>query len=612
MIKSSEMKRILSRLIIAAVFINFGLTAVSQEVNDSLKSAVEIVDSLKKIGIIYSDAHKKPEIVLTTGQAIQVLEHRIQPQFWHKTDDPLRKALTQLVFQASNPPYDSSEVYLKRFPYDSLKISWDKFYIWEPQRFKIPVDERISSLTTSDSTKPSADTIPETVLTDSSFFDLAFVQDSVDRLLSERGLKDTSILVIIDTLNEATSSNPSFPFKYLNYPYQGDSIEVAVSALLKYMEERDSSIVNFTGISNTRIPLWLNSRTDNMARYWLRNEFDDSVTVWLGNSGRNTVGLYLEQGVNFRRPPKQETGNAEARINVQQQDKSKLLEVQRIVVKQKYWKYRTEANLAFSQTALFNWVKGGEKSLSSLLDVTGYADYKNKQLDLSSNNFARIKLGFLASGDNPIRKNTDIIETNSKLNHKAFGKFDFSAIMLFKTQLLKGYNYPNDSVPVSKMINPAILTLGFGLDYKPNANTSVNFSPLSYKGTYMTDTTTIDQTKYGIAADKKSKHEPGVSVLVTHNWKPKKSLAVTNRIQLFTNYVNNPQNIDIDWEMIFTANLNWFTDLRINTHMIFDDDTKTTVLDDNDKPVLNPDGTQKKTARIQFKEMIGISLAFRF
>lgn len=99
---------------------------------------------------------------------------------------------------------------------------------------------------------------------------------------------------------------------------------------------------------------------------------------------------------------------------------------------------------------------------------------------------------------------------------------------------------------------------------------------------------------------------------MTHNWKPKKSLAVTNRIQLFTNYVNNPQNIDIDWEMIFTANLNWFTDLRINTHFIFDDDTKTPVMDDNDKPILNPDGSQKKTARIQFKEMIGLSLAFRF
>lgn len=619
MIKSGEMKKIFFKLFFATVLLGFGLTAVSQEVNDSIKTAGEIIDSLKRIGVIYSDMHKKPEIVLTTGQAIRVLEQRLQPHFWQKSDDPLRKALIQLVFQASNPPYDSSEVYLKKYPYDSLKVSWDKFYIWEPQRFKILVTHSAGAAVSADTTKMPADTIPDALAApDTSSFKPAPVQETITFRLPDGGVKDTSILVIIDTLNEASSSNSLFPFRYLNYPYQGDSIEVAVKLLLKFMEDRDSSIINFTGISNTMTPLWLNSKTDNMSRYWLRNEFNDSVTVWLGNNGRNTVGLYLEQGVNFRRPPKQETGNAEARINVQQQDKSKLLEVQRIVVKQRYWKYRTEANLAFSQTALFNWVKGGEKSVSSLLDVTGYADYNNKQLKLSSNNFARIKLGFLASGDNPVRKNTDIIETNSKLNHKAFGKFDFSAILLFKTQLAPGYSYvkvkdkPDTAILVSKMINPAILTTGFGLDYKPNANTSLNFSPLSYKGTYMTDTINIDQTKHGIEAGKKSRHEPGVSVMVTHNWKPKKSLTMTNRVQLFTNYINNPQNIDVDWEMIFTANLNWFTDLRINTHLIFDDDTKTAVIGDDGQPVKNPDGTVKKTARVQFKEMVGISLAFRF
>ena len=432
MIKSGEMKRFLSKLFFTAVFLVFGLTAVSQEINDSIKTAVQIIDSLKRIGVIYGDIHRKPEITLTTGQAIKVLEEKLQPGFWLNTDDPLRKALMQLVFQASNPPYDSSEVFLKKFPYDSLKVSWDKFYIWEPQRFKIPVTHSSIAAKPDDTKNIPADTIPAgQAEADTSSFKPAPVQDTITFRLPEGGLKDTSILVIIDTLNEASSSNSMFPFRYLNYPYQGDSIEVAVKLLLKFMEDRDSSIINFTGISNTMTPLWLNSKTDNMSRYWLRNEFNDSVTVWLGNNGRNTVGLYLEQGVNFRRPPKQETGNAEARINVQQQDKSKLLEVQRIVVKQQYWKYRTEANLAFSQTALFNWVKGGEKSLSSLLDVTGYADYNNKQLKLSSNNFARIKLGFLASGDNPVRKNTDIIETNSKLNHKAFGKFDFSAILLF-------------------------------------------------------------------------------------------------------------------------------------------------------------------------------------
>jgi hypothetical protein len=63
--------------------------------------------------------------------------------------------------------------------------------------------------------------------------------------------------------------------------------------------------------------------------------------------------------------------------------------------------------------------------------------------------------------------------------------------------------------------------------------------------------------------------------------------------------------------MIATASLNWFTDVRLNTHLIYDDDTKTPVLDKDKKPVL-VDGKPKKTARAQFKELLGFSFIFRF
>jgi hypothetical protein len=83
-------------------------------------------------------------------------------------------------------------------------------------------------------------------------------------------------------------------------------------------------------------------------------------------------------------------------------------------------------------------------------------------------------------------------------------------------------------------------------------------------------------------------------------------------LQLFTNYINNPQNVDIDWEMIVTAKLNWFTEIRLNTHLIFDDDTKTPVLDKEKRPVLDAYGKPKTAARVQFKELIGLSFIFRF
>jgi hypothetical protein len=584
------MKIYMHRIYLCLVLAYISISGFSQVISEKKTLPSDIADSLRKEGIIFNENKKEPEILLSTTQAIRFLQERLQVQYWKSTRDPLRSAITRLVFEASHQPYDSSEYYLKRYPFDSLNVAWDKFYIWEPLRLKIPF-----ILNPEHAIPVEANTKPLT------------------------GLKDTTILVVVDTLHEVSSDYTRFPFTYYEYPYQSDSIRTAVRLLLNYTEMRDSIVVNFKGVGDESTPVWLNSRSGQMQRFWLRNDLDDSVTVWIGASSRNSLGLYLEQGVDFRRPVKQ--GNySRAKIEVEHIDKSTLLNVMKIVTKPQYWKYRSEAAFALNQAALSNWVKGGEGSISTSLDITGYANYDNKSLKITSNNFARLKYGLIASGDNGVRKNLDLFETNSKLNHKAFGKVDFSAILLFKTQVSKGFNYTkyklngkdrDTAILVSRVMNPAIITVGIGLDYKPNKTTSINFSPFSYKGTFVHDTARIDQTKYGILKGRRSLNEPGASFMITNEYKPLKTVTIINRLQLFTNYINHPQNIDIDWEMIVTANLNWFTDVRFNTHLIFDDDTKTVVLD-KDKNIVMDGGKPRKTARTQFKELLGFSFIFRF
>jgi hypothetical protein len=610
-IKSEIMKGRKFLQILLIVLLSPCNSAFSQNISTPDAELNPILDSLRRKGVMFGDFQKKPEIVLSVSQAVKFLQQRYQSQNWNNLSDPFRQAMGQLIFNASNPPFDSTISVLKRFPYDSINIPWDKFYIWEPMRVKIPINV-LQPVQSPNEAAGRQDTTLAGQAADSLKieYDKAPVEEYPFKSVTIH--KDTTLMVVIDTLHEVTSAHAGFPFHYLNYPFQSDSIKVAINALLKYVEVRDSSILYFTGFDNQVTPVWLNSSSGRYVRYWLKNDLNDSVTVWIGNPSRDTIGLYLEKEVTFKRPPKQ--GNySDARINVKEVDKSTLLELQKVYIKPRYWKDRLEANFIMSQAALSNWVKGGENSFSTSMDITEYANYENKPLNLSSSNFFRIKMGFLKSGDNKVRKNLDLIETNSKLNHKAFGKFDFSGILLFKTQLAPGYNYNTDPYTmVSKFLNPATLTVGFGLDYKPNKTTSLNFSPLSYKGTYMTDTVKpLDQTLYGIPKDKKALHEPGISLLVTNEFKPTKNVSIVNRLQLFTNYIHNPQNVDVDWEMIATASLNWFTDVRFNTHLIYDDDTKSPVLEGG-QPVLNPDGTPKKSARTQFKEMLGLSIVFRF
>jgi hypothetical protein len=582
-IKVWTMQSGIMKFLLILLFVSICLSGFSQGVSHKDTKSVILLDSLKRNNIIFNGEKKKPDINLSADQAVRFLQQRMRPELWKNTHDPLRQAIGQLVFEASHPPIDSAEYFLNRYPFDSIKVPWNKFYTWEQIKLKIPVIQNPpSSVTGNDS--------------------LRVAEPAAGRL------KDTTIMMLIDTLHHVVSDSKDFPFTFYEYPYQGDSIAVAVKALLDFTVSRDSGIINISGSGRSVTPVWLNSKTSRMQRFWLKNELNDSVTVWLGSSSRNTLRLYLEDGVSFRRPAKE--GNySKARIELKEIDRSRLLSVKQITVKQQYWKYRSESSFALSQAAISNWVKGGESNVSTTFDITGYADYENKPLKITSNHFARIKFGLIASRNSDetnkwdVKKNIDLLETNSKLNHKAFGKFDFSAILLIKTQIAKGYNYPNDSVPVSKFFNPAIITAGIGLDYKPNKTTSINFSPFSYKGTFVPDTIHIDKSKYGILPGHRALNEPGASFMISNEYKPNKSVTIVNRLQLFTNYIHNPQNIDVDWEMIATASLNWFTDVRFNTHIIFDDDTKTPILED---------GILKKTARIQFKELLGLSFIFRF
>lgn len=278
----------------------------------------------------------------------------------------------------------------------------------------------------------------------------------------------------------------------------------------------------------------------------------------------------------------------------------------------KYWDFAFLTAFVLNQTYLSNWTKGGESSLSTMMDLQGDATYNNKEANTQWINSLRLKYGTITTQDKGTRKNNDALEINSKFNRNAWGKIGMSASMYMKHQLAKGYNYPNDSVPISKFLNPGTMTLGLGFEYKPAKEITFNVAPLSYKTTFVLDTAHIDQTLHGIDKNARAKREMGTQIVVTSKLTPFENMEVTNNLRLFSNYLNKPQNIDLDWELNITQQINWFFAIRLNLHLIYDDDVRFPVLDENDQPVLLPDGSAKKVADLQFKEFVGLSLQFKF
>ena len=137
-------------------------------------------------------------------------------------------------------------------------------------------------------------------------------------------------------------------------------------------------------------------------------------------------------------------------------------------------------------------------------------------------------------------------------------------------------------------------------------------APLSYKNTFVLDTALIDQTIHGIEKGKRALQELGAQIVMNNIFNPTKNLKIENRLRLFSSYLNNPQNVDVDWELILDQKINWFFTIRLNLHLIYDDDVRFPVFDSEGAPIQNPDGSGYTIAQAQFKEFIGLSMQFKF
>lgn len=82
-------------------------------------------------------------------------------------------------------------------------------------------------------------------------------------------------------------------------------------------------------------------------------------------------------------------------------------------------------------------------------------------------------------------------------------------------------------------------------------------------------------------------------------------MALTTKVDLFSNYLHNPQNVDVNWENMIAMKVNKYISVNLSTHLIYDDDVRF--------EVLNDDGvTTRKVAKLQFKEIFGAGVSFKF
>ncbi len=271
------------------------------------------------------------------------------------------------------------------------------------------------------------------------------------------------------------------------------------------------------------------------------------------------------------------------------------------------WKKGGMFALTFGQSNFTNWAAGGINSISVNGAANLFANYKKD--NLSWNNTLDLGYGIQKQGkkDNALTQKTDDkFDFASKLGIKATDKLYYAALMNFRTQFTNGYNYPDDSTVISALLAPGYLLFAVGFDYRPTKSLSVFFAPVTSKTTFVTNQTLSDAGAYGVDAGKSVRNEFGGYFKAAYNKDITKNVNLNTKLGLFSNYLHNPQNIDVNWEVLLGMKINKFLTANLSTQLLYDDDISVPI--DTNGDGIN-DGTGK---RVQFKEILGIGFSVKF
>jgi hypothetical protein len=281
------------------------------------------------------------------------------------------------------------------------------------------------------------------------------------------------------------------------------------------------------------------------------------------------------------------------------------------------WKKGGLLGLNFSQVQLVNWAGGGNSSMAATGIVNLFAAYKKNSTRWESS--LDMAYGLISQNNDPFFKSDDRIEINSKYGYKASEKFYYAGLFNFRTQFAPGYNSPTDSVFISNFLSPAFSILALGFDYKPNKHLTFFLSPATIKTTVVNDQRLADAGAFGVqkadfdalglktADGKKIRQEAGAFFKIMYKKDDLvKNVNLMTRIDLFSNYFNNPQNIDVNWELLISMKVNKYLSASISTLLIYDDDIQIAV-DTNNDGILDGSGP-----RVQFREVLSIGLSYKF
>ena len=236
----------------------------------------------------------------------------------------------------------------------------------------------------------------------------------------------------------------------------------------------------------------------------------------------------------------------------------------------KVWTKNGNISLLFNQTAFNNdWLGGGTSNLAGNLGLN--YDFNYKKGDVVWDNKVIAAYGLTKIKGSKTSKTDDRLELNSLWGKKAKGDWYYSMFFNFKTQMDVGYD--KDRNNISHFFSPAYFQLGPGMCWKKSDNLSVNFSPATAKLIIVHPHYTEFGPSFGVLQGDSSRFEFGASISGYYKFNVMANVSVENRLNLYSNYLDHPQNVDIDYQMNVFLKINKYLSANVALQAIYDDNS---------------------------------------
>lgn len=232
-----------------------------------------------------------------------------------------------------------------------------------------------------------------------------------------------------------------------------------------------------------------------------------------------------------------------------------------------------------NQAALSNWPSGGEEFLIGINGILNYAIH-HRMGRFSTDSYFDLELGAVeAASFKKFRKTTDRFDVTMEMEHSTSHKNIYYGLLFnLNTQILGGHNYTlAGNNKISSFLSPGKFLLSPGIDLKkqkPESYFSFFISPATFRWVTKMDDIFYFQSKFGVDSAHKINTEFGAYISSHYNLKISKTVRYIGRLDLFSNYLRKPENIDVLLNNLLTINISNVFAANILLDIIYDDDTK--------------------------------------